>query len=96
MAIPASTTHAELDDDDRDTALEIREHLDENPGLKPSVADVLAQAYKTARLEVSGRWLRRSDPQPPDSCPWTFEQVIRTILAGLAKGDLMGHKPRSR
>jgi hypothetical protein len=56
--------------------LEIREHLDENPGLKPSVAEVLAQAYKAARLEVTGRFLRRSDPQPPDSCPWTLEQVM--------------------
>jgi len=56
--------------------LEIREHLDENPGLKPSVAEVLAQAYKAARLDVSGRFLRRSDPQPPDSCPWTFERVV--------------------
>jgi hypothetical protein len=56
--------------------LEIREHLDENPGLKPSVPEVLAQAYKAARLEVTGRILRRSDPQPPDSCPWTFEQVM--------------------
>jgi len=56
--------------------LEIREHLDENPGLKPSVAEVLAQAYKAARLEVSGRFLRRSDPQPRDSCPWPFERVM--------------------
>jgi Domain of unknown function DUF29 len=55
--------------------LKIREHLDENPGLKPYVAEVLAQAYKAARLDVSGRFLRRTDPQPPDSCPWTFEQV---------------------
>jgi hypothetical protein len=55
---------------------EIREHLDENPGLKPEVSGVLAQAYKSARLEVTGRFLRRSDPQPPDSCPWTFEQAM--------------------
>jgi hypothetical protein len=55
---------------------EIREHLDENPGLKPEVQDILAQAYKGARLEVTGRFLRQSDPQPPESCPWTFEQVM--------------------
>ena len=54
----------------------IGEHLDENPGLKPSVVDVLPRAYKSARLDVTGRFLRRSDPQPPDSCPWTFEQVM--------------------
>jgi hypothetical protein len=56
--------------------LKIAEHLDENPGLKPSVTDILAQAYKAARLEVTGRYLRPSDPQPPASCPWTFEQVM--------------------
>ena len=56
--------------------LEIQEQLDENPGLKPSVPEILAQAYKTARLDVSGRFLRRSDPQPPVACPWTFEQVM--------------------
>jgi hypothetical protein len=56
--------------------LEIREHLDENPGLRPSAAGVMAQAYKSARLDVAGRFLRKSDPQPPVSCPWTFEPVM--------------------
>lgn len=56
--------------------LEIQEHLDENLGLKPSVPEILAQAYRTARLDVSGRFLRRSDPQPPVASPWTVEQVM--------------------
>jgi hypothetical protein len=56
--------------------LKIGEHLNENPGLKPSIMQVLAQAYRAARLDVTGRFLRRSDPQPPDSCPWTFEQMM--------------------
>ena len=55
--------------------LEIREHLGENPGLRPSVTEVMAQAYRAAHLDVTGRFLRRSDP-PPDSCPWTFEQIM--------------------
>ena len=54
----------------------IGEHLDENPGLKPEVPVILARAYKSAYLDVTGRFLRRSDPQPPESCPWTFEQVM--------------------
>jgi hypothetical protein len=53
----------------------IREHLDENPGLRPSINEVLVRASNSARLEVTGRFLRRSDSQPPESCPWTFEQV---------------------
>ena len=56
--------------------VEIPEHLDENPGLKPSVPDVLAQAYEAARVNVTIRFLRKNEPQPPDRCPWTFEQVM--------------------
>jgi hypothetical protein len=56
--------------------LKIGEHLDENPGLKASAAEVLARAYGAARLEVTGRFLRKSDPQPPNTCPWSFEQVM--------------------
>jgi len=56
--------------------VEIREHLDENPGLNPSVPEVLSQAYKAARVDLTTRYLRSTDPQPPDSCPWTFEQVM--------------------
>jgi hypothetical protein len=56
--------------------LKIREHLHESPGLNPSLGEVMAQAYKIARIEVTGRYLRRSDPQPPESCPWTYEQVM--------------------
>src|SRR5713101_2369166 len=56
--------------------VEILEHLDENPGLKRSLPDVLAQAYNAARVDVTTRLLRSTDPQPPDSCPWTFEQVM--------------------
>ncbi len=56
--------------------LKILEHLDENPGLNPSVPEVLSQAYKAARVDLTTRYLRSTDPQPPDSCPWTFEQVM--------------------
>jgi hypothetical protein len=56
--------------------LKIREHLDENPGLKPSVPDVLVQAYKAARVDLTTRFLRSSEPQPPDSCPRIFDQIM--------------------
>jgi hypothetical protein len=56
--------------------VEIRQHLDENPGLRPSIPDVLADAYEAGRTKISIRFLRSSDPQPPRSCPWTFEQVM--------------------
>jgi Domain of unknown function DUF29 len=56
--------------------VEIRQHVARHPGLKPSIPDALGEAYEAARVEISIRFLRRSDPQPPDSCPWTFEQVM--------------------
>jgi hypothetical protein len=54
----------------------IREHLDENQGLRPSVGEVIAQAYRSAHIEVTGRYLRPSDPQPSPLCTWTYEQVM--------------------
>jgi Domain of unknown function DUF29 len=56
--------------------LKIGEHRDENPGLESCIPEMLAQAYMAARLDVTGRFLRRSDPRPAESCPRTFEQVM--------------------
>jgi hypothetical protein len=56
--------------------VEIRQHLARHPGLRPAFPDALAEAYEAARVEISIRFLHRSDAQPPDSCPWTFEQVM--------------------
>jgi hypothetical protein len=53
---------------------EIRQHLRDNPGLKPSIPTVLADAYETARIEVAVRLARQS--QPPQTCPWSFEQIM--------------------
>jgi len=56
--------------------IEIQQHLDENPGLKPSIPEVLRGAYATARVAVTTRFLATAEPQPPESCPSTFEQVM--------------------
>jgi hypothetical protein len=56
--------------------VEIRRHLAQNPGLRPSVEEAMAEAYEAPRVKVSIRFLRRRDPQPPTSCPWTFEQIM--------------------
>lgn len=53
---------------------EIRQHLRDNPGLQPSISAALADAYETARIEVAVRLAKQS--QPPQSCPWSFEQVM--------------------
>jgi hypothetical protein len=56
--------------------VKIREHIDENPGLELLLPEVIAQAYRTARVGVTMRLLRSTDPSLPDSCPWTFEQMM--------------------
>ncbi len=56
--------------------VKIRQLLDQNPGLKPSIPTLLAQAYEPARIEVTSRLSPTVQPQPPKSCPWTFEQVM--------------------
>jgi hypothetical protein len=53
---------------------EIRQHLRDNPGLKPSVPILVADAYEIARIEVAVRLA--AQPQPPQSCPWNFEQIM--------------------
>jgi hypothetical protein len=52
-------------------------HLKENPSLKGQLADIFVFAYEDARL-----WAARETGLSldifPESCPWTFEQVIDT------------------
>ncbi len=53
---------------------QIRQHLRDNPGLKPSIPTLLSDAYETARIEVAVRLAEQ--PHPPQSCPWSFEQIV--------------------
>jgi hypothetical protein len=56
--------------------MKIREHPDESAGLKSSIADVVAQAYGTARVAVSTRFSLTAEPPLPNYHPWTFEQMM--------------------
>ena len=56
--------------------VKLRRQLRDNPGLKPAVPDLLAEAYDTARIEVAGRLSTAEESQLPPSCPWSFEQVM--------------------
>ncbi len=56
--------------------LKLRQLLDENPGLKPTVPELLAKAYQPARIKVASRLPKAAEGQLPESCPWTFEQVM--------------------
>ena len=56
--------------------VKIRQHLNQNPGLMPSVQTLMAQAYEPARIEVASRLPAKAQAEPPKSCPWSFEQVM--------------------
>ena len=56
--------------------IEIRQLLLENPGLKPTIDTLLAEAYQTARIEIAGLLPVREEKELPKSCPWSFDQVI--------------------
>lgn len=57
--------------------LKFNQTLDENPGLKPQLADILASAYKYASLQAA-RETKISSNVFPVTCPWTLEEAIQT------------------
>jgi hypothetical protein len=53
----------------------IRRRLEQNPGLKPKIPEVLADAYAAARIGFTISALRNAKLSPAESCPWAFEQI---------------------
>jgi hypothetical protein len=49
--------------------------LNDSPSLRAELPEMLAHAYRTARLEAL-RKARLSDEAVPESPPWTIEQVM--------------------
>jgi hypothetical protein len=56
--------------------VKVRQLLDENPGLRPSIQEILAKAYEPARIQVESRLPTGSKAHPPKACPWPFEQAM--------------------
>ncbi|MFZ2406287.1 MAG: DUF29 domain-containing protein [Methylobacter sp.] len=54
--------------------LKFEETLDENPGLKSKLNDILLKAYKFAVIQAS-RETKLSRSIFPSQCPWTFDQI---------------------
>jgi hypothetical protein len=54
---------------------EVRELLDENPGLKPRVPELFAKGYKAA-VNLATEETGLDESKFPASCPWTFEQAM--------------------
>jgi hypothetical protein len=54
--------------------LKFEETLEENPGLKSKLDEILAKAYKFSIIQAS-RETQLNIKVFPESCPWTFEQI---------------------
>jgi uncharacterized protein DUF29 len=54
----------------------IRRRLEQNPGLRPAIPEILADAYTAARIDLINGVLQGARLRPLESCPWTFEQVM--------------------
>jgi hypothetical protein len=59
--------------------LRFAETLDDNPGLKPNLDEVLNKAYQYAILQAA-RETKISKNLFPVSCPWTLEQITDTVF----------------
>ncbi len=55
--------------------LETREHLAENPSLKPQLDAAIQHAYRLAAIEAE-RQTRLSRETFPATCPWSFDQIM--------------------
>lgn len=54
--------------------LKFEETLDENPGLKPKLNDILFKSYKFAVIQASQE-TKLSRSVFPSLCPWTLDQI---------------------
>jgi len=54
--------------------LKFEETLEENPGLKPKLEDILTKAYKFAVIQAS-RETKISRSVFPEICPWTLDEI---------------------
>jgi hypothetical protein len=55
--------------------LETREHLAENPSLKPQLDDAIGQAYRLAVIDAELQ-TRISRKTFPTTCPWSFDEIM--------------------
>lgn len=55
--------------------LEIPEHLDDNPSLKPYVAEAMKAAWRIARVKAADE-TKLPERVFPEQCPYTWEQAM--------------------
>jgi hypothetical protein len=59
----------------RDARREVREMLDESPGLKSRLEEFFERAYRKA-VDLACEETNSDPSRFPDSCPWTFERAM--------------------
>src|SRR5262249_29374056 len=55
--------------------VKVAQVLRDNPSLRPTVPQAVADAYAVARLEAAAA-LQIDEDTVPEPCPWTREQVL--------------------
>jgi uncharacterized protein DUF29 len=51
------------------------DHIRDNPSLKAKLPEIMANAYRDARL-MAAKETPIDEDEFPDACPWTFEQAM--------------------
>jgi hypothetical protein len=59
--------------------LEIADVLDDNPGLRPRLADAMTRAYRRARIEAANE-TGLDEAAFPATCPYSFDNLISRAL----------------
>ncbi|MCS7032213.1 MAG: DUF29 domain-containing protein, partial [Gloeomargarita sp. SKYG116] len=63
----------------REQRREIRRHLQENPSLKPYLAEAIQLSYENA-LDLIGQETLLDPETLPQSCPFSQEQILEEVL----------------
>jgi hypothetical protein len=59
---------------------EINDVLDDNPGLKPRVAEAIARAYRGARIDAA-KETELDETKFPATCPYSFDDLMSRVFS---------------
>ena len=55
--------------------IELERHMRDNPSLKAKIAEAIADAHRSARIEAAKETKLDTDLFPK-ACPWTYDEII--------------------
>jgi Domain of unknown function DUF29 len=59
---------------------EVNNVLDDNPGLKPRVAEAIARAYRGARIDAA-KETGLDEMEFPANCPYSFDDIMSRVFS---------------